>query len=230
MSETFTITIPDFCLKGMKEEPVTIQVTGKGIVKALPDQVIIPAFIYTQNKRAGIAFEENQSKMKKLLDTVTSLGVPKQNITTASLSINTVYKDNSAKVDYFSVSRSITISQDDMNNISPILDALIDAQIEEIGNIQFVVKDMEERYKETLEKAALDCRKTAETITNAIGAKIVNLKLVTYNYGEYAEVPGAPARAEMSAVSQEYSQMIVPKEMTTTVNVYTTYIIEYISK
>ncbi|MGQ9706837.1 MAG: SIMPL domain-containing protein [bacterium] len=227
LAETFTFTIPDVYLKGGKIEPVTLQVTGTGIVKSTPDQVIISAYIYTQNKKASVAFEDNQYKMRTLMDALIALGVPKQNIVTESLSIETVYKENSAKVDYFYVSRSIKIKQEDMNTISPILDALIDAQIEEIGSIQFVVKDMEARYKEALEKAATDCKETAESIASTIGARIVNLKSLTYSFGGYyPPAPRSEAADELRAM-ESYNQMIVPGETTTTVNVYATYIIEY---
>jgi len=228
LAETFSFTIPDVYLKGGREEPVTLQVTGTGIVKSTPDQVIISAYIYTQNKKASVAFEDNQYKMRTLMDALLALGVPKQNIVTESLTIETVYKENSAKVDYFYVSRSIMIKQEDMNTISPILDAIIDAGIEEIGSIQFVVKDMEARYKEALEKAATDCKKTAESIASTIGARIVNLKSLTYSYGGYNPPPtSSPGTTGEMRIMDEYNQMIVPGETTTTVYVYATYVIEY---
>jgi len=227
-AETFSFTIPDVYLKGGREEPVTLQVTGTGIVKSTPDQVIISAYIYTQNKKASVAFEDNQYKMRTLMDALLTLGVPKQNIVTESLSIETVYKENSAKVDYFYVSRSIMIKQEDMSTISPILDTIITAGIEEIGSIQFVVKNMEERYKEALKKAATDCKETAESIASTIGARIVNLKSLTYSYGgNYPlSTPRTETGGEMRSMD-EYNQMIVPSEATTTVYVYATYVIEY---
>lgn len=230
--ETFTFTIPDPYLyhqEDEKKEPVLLYVTGTGNVKAFPEQVVISAYIYTKDKKASVAFEENQFKMSRLMSMLLSRGIPKKNIATESLSIDTIYKKDSTKVDYFSVYRSIKIFQDDLDVISPILDALIDAEIEDIGSIQFVVKNMEEKYREALQKAAEDCRNTAEMLATSMGARIVDLQSMSYDYGGYDyRVMERSVSGEMYGGLTDYSQMIVPREVTTTVNVYATYEIVYV--
>ncbi len=232
LAETFTFTIPDPYLKKPGEkEPVLLNVSGTGNVKAMPDQVVISALIYDQDKKPGKAYDENQSRMRTLMDKLRAIGIEKKNIATESLTIDTVYKSGSDKVDYFYVSRSIKIFQDDMDNITPILDALIDSGIEDIGNIDFVVKDMDKKYAEALETAAEDCRETANKLASAMGARIVDLRNVSYDYGGYNpyETSGYRGGSDMSALySAAGNQMIMPREVTTTVNVYALYELEYI--
>jgi uncharacterized protein YggE len=225
-AETFTFTIPDAYLDPTgREEPVLLNVTGTGNVKAMPDQVIISAYIYTRDKKASKAYDENASRMRALMDALLPLGIPKKNIATESLSIDTVYREGSVKVDYFAVSRSIKIFQDDMDKISPILDAVIEAGVEEVGSIDFVVKDLDKKYQEALEDAAEDCRGTAGTLAAAMGARIVDLKSMSYDYGGYNYYDVS----RTSSISYDAeNQMIVPREVTTTVNVYATYEIEYV--
>jgi uncharacterized protein YggE len=228
-AETFTFTIPDVYLKGGEgeEEPVLLDVTGTGRVKAVPDQVVISARIFTENKKAGEAFDENQFKMRYLMDLLIAQGVPREKIATESLYINPVYKKDSSKVDRYAVDRRIKIFQEDMDKISPVLDALIDSQVDEIGSIQFVVKDLDKKYREALEKAAEDCRATAAMLTAGLGAKVVGLKAMSYSYGagDYRDLArAAPAEAA------DYSQMIVPREVTTTVTVRATYEIIYVGE
>lgn len=227
-AETFTFTIPDAYLKsGGAPEPVLLNVTGTGNVKAMPDQVVISAYIYTRDKKASKAYDENASKMRTLMDSLLALGVPKKNIATESLSIDTIYKEGSTKVDYFSVYRSIKIFQEDMNTISPILDAIIDAGIEEVGSIDFVVKDLDEKYEEALESAAADCRRTADTLASAMGGRVVDLVAMSYDYGGYNVYNVSREMAGDISGFATGNQMIVPREVTTTVNVYATYEIEY---
>jgi uncharacterized protein YggE len=227
-AETFTFTIPDAYLKsGGTEEPVILNVTGTGNVKAMPDQVIISAYIYTHDKKASKAYDENASKMRTLMDSLLALGVPKKNIATESVSINTIYKEGSTKVDYFAVHRSIKIFQEDMDTISPILDAIIDAGIEDVGSIDFVVKDLDEKYREALENAAADCRGTAETLAAAMGARVVDLVSMSYDYGGYNFYDVSRMATDEIGGFVAGNQMIVPREVTTTVNVYATYEIEY---
>jgi uncharacterized protein YggE len=227
-AETFTFTIPDVYLKGGEgeEKPVLLDVTGTGRVKAVPDQVVISARIFTENKKAGEAFDENQFKMRYLMDLLIAQGVPREKIATESLYINPVYKKDSSKVDCYAVDRRIKIFQEDMDKISPVLDALIDSQVDEIGSIQFVVKDLDKKYREALEKAAEDCRATAAMLTAGLGAKVVGLKAMSYSYGggDYLDLARRAPAAEAAA---DYSQMIVPREVTTTVTVRATYEISY---
>jgi uncharacterized protein YggE len=232
-AETFTFTVPDVYLKGgPAKEPVLLNVTGTGRVKTVPDQVVISARIYSDAKKAGEAFDENQFKMRYLMDKLLPLGIPREKIATASLSIYPIYKEGSSKVDKYAVDRSIRITQDDMDRISPILDALIDSQIEDIGDIQFVVRDLERKYEEALEEAATDCRRRAKTLAGGMGAKIVNMKSVSYSFGggEYRTLEREASTMGLSARggAEAYSQMIVPSEVTTAVTVSATYEVVYV--
>jgi uncharacterized protein YggE len=214
---------------GKAAEPVLLETVGTGRVKAVPDQVVISARIYTEEKKAGEAFDENQFRMRYLMDLLIAQGVPREKIATESLYINPVYKKDSSKVDYYVVDRRIKIFQDDMDNISPVLDALVDSQVDEIGSIQFVVKDLEEKYEEALEEAANDCRRKAKLLAAGMGARIVGLKAMRYDYGG---LPVSGVAREASSLNLDirggaFNQMIVPREVTTTVNVYATYEIVY---
>lgn len=64
-----------------------------------------------------------------------------------------------------------------------------------------------------------------------MGARIVNLKALSYNYGGYPPPMSRPAEGvaggAMKAEDAEYNQMIVPNAVTTTVYVYATYEIKY---
>lgn len=230
-AETFTFTIPDVYLKGgAAKEPVLLNVNGTGRVKTIPDQVVISARLYSEAKKAGEAFDENQFKMRYLMDKLLPLGIPREKIATESLSIYPVYKEGSSKVDKYAVDRSIKIFQEDMEKISPILDALIDSQIEDIGDIQFVVKDLEQKYEEALEEAATDCRRRAKMLASGMGAKIVDMKSMSYSFGGgYGDVrrEASSLGLHMRGGAEAYSQMIVPSEVTTTVTVNATYEIVY---
>jgi uncharacterized protein YggE len=230
-AETFTFTIPDAYLKGgPAREPVLLNVTGTGRVKTVPDQVVISARIYTEGKKAGEAFDENQFKMRYLMDKLLPLGIPREKIATASLSIYPIYKEGSSRVDKYAVDRNIRIAQDDMERISPILDALIDSQIEDIGDIQFVVKDLEQKYEEALAEAATDCRARAKTLAAGMGARIVDMKAMSYSFGggDYGALSRSAAGLAMDMREEAYNQMIVPSEVTTAVTVSATYEVEYV--
>jgi uncharacterized protein YggE len=117
-----------------------------------------------------------------------------------------------------------------MDKISPILDALVDSQVDEIGSIQFVVKDLDHKYEEALEEAAANSRRTAKMLAAGLGARIVGLKSLSYSYGGggYRDTLSRTPGILYEDRAEEYSQMIVPREVTTTVTVNATYELEYL--
>lgn len=226
-AQDITITVPGDI---KPDKTPTLDVTGSAEIKTSPDLVIVNATIYSRNNKAGRAFDDNQTRMSAAMSRLEgSVGLPHEKITTTSLSISPVYRnDNSGKIDYFTVTRNLSIIQEDLSNISPILDALVDSGVEDIGSISFVVKDMEGKRKEAMEKAARDCNSKAETLANAMEVRITGLRAIRYDMGGYRDYDRgiSMGQAEMS----QMNQMIVPAAVSTQVNVYATYTIEYIGR
>lgn len=229
-AETLSITIPDAWLKAQtKETTFPLQVTGTATVKAAPDRVVISATIYTQDKKLGAAFDANQYKTRAVMDALEALAIPRDKVTTESLTISPVYREASSKVDFYYVSRTIKIIQDDLNKISPVLDALVDAGVGDIGTVQFVVKDLDKKYREAIEEAAADARETADRLAAAMGARVVGLQALSYDFGGYGPTRELERRgyAMEEAGRAEMNQMIVPGEYSGNVNVHATFKVQY---
>jgi uncharacterized protein YggE len=225
-AQDMTITIPDSFARAAKP---TLEVSGRAEIKTAPDMVVLTPGVFSRDHKASRAFDDNQTKMANVLSKLEILGIPRNKVLTSSLSISPVYKqDNSGKVDYYSVSRYLRIVQDDMSNISPILDALVDAGVEDVGSIQFQVKNLEEKRKEAMETAAKDCRARGEALASLMDARITGIKSIRYDFGgvDYTRnyMQNAPA------FNMEENQMITPSSVSTEVNVYVTYEIEYLGK
>jgi uncharacterized protein len=222
-AQDITITVPGDI---RPDKTPTLDVTGSAEIKTSPDLVIVNATIYSRNNKAGRAFDDNQTRMSNAMNKLEAMGLPHDKITTTSLAISPVYRnDNSGKIDYFTVTRNLSIIQEDLSNISPILDALVDSGVEDIGSISFVVKDMEGKRKEAMEKAAKDCAGKATTLADAMGARITGLRAIRYDMGGYGGYDRGISLGQ-AEVSQ-MNQMIVPAAVSTQVNVYATYTIEY---
>jgi len=231
-AETLSITVPDSWLKGqVKETTIPLSVTGTANVKAVPDRVVITANIYTQNKKAGQAFDDNQYKVRALTDALVAVGIPREMIATQSLTIQPVYGKTYAKVESYNVSRTLKIVQDDMGKISPVLDGLIDAGVGDIGTIQFVVKDMDKKYREAIEAAAADARSTGEKLAAAMGGRIVGVESISYDFGGYnadADRRGMMREAAADIMSGAENQMIVPSEVSGVCNVHVVFKVQYV--
>ena len=175
LAADMTISIPETFARDAKP---TLDVSGRAEIKTTPDMVIINPGIYSRDTKASRAYDANSTIMSDVLNRLETVGIPRNKVLTSSLSISPVYKqDSSGKIDFYSVSRYLRIVQDDMSNISPILDALVDSGVEDVGSITFGVKNLEEKRKEAMEKAAQDCRARGEALAGLMGARITGIKI-----------------------------------------------------
>lgn len=229
-AETLSITIPDAWLKAeAKDTTVPLVVSGTATVKAVPDRVVVSATIFTQDKKLGKAFDDNQYKTRALMDALAPLNIPREMVATQSLAIQPIYGKTYGKAESYTVTRTIRIYQDDMSKISPVLDALVDAGVGDIGNVEFVVKDLDKRYREAIEAAAADARATGDKLAAAMGGRVVGLSALSYDFGGYGNVDRRAMTRDESGVMRggEMNQMIVPNEYSGTVNVYATFKVQY---
>lgn len=233
IAEDITIKIPDTLYHPPQEEkepPLTISVTGTGIIKAVPNQVSVNFYIYNEEDKAADAFNKNQMVMNSVMAKLRKLGVKKKNIATANLSINTIYEDD-GDIDKFSVSREVVVFSEDMSIIGEILDSLIDSGVQQIGSIKFIVKKKQDMYDRALIKATEDCKSKAETICETLGARIVDIQSISYSspYELTPQQRGGEYQYYSDFESTgAYNELIVPREIESVVNVTTVYEIEYV--
>jgi uncharacterized protein YggE len=203
-----------------------LEVTGSASVKSLPDRVVIGATITSRDRKASRAFEDNQARMATALGRLEAAGLAKQRVATESLSVSPVYRSDN-KIEQFVVTRRLRITQDDLGNVSPILDGLVDSGVEEIQSIQFLVKDAEGQYDEALRRAVTDCRTKAEVLASGLGARIVGIQAVSYDQGDAFAARHLAIAEQERAVAGAGTQMIVPSEVSATVHVRVVYTLEY---
>ncbi|MBN2369933.1 MAG: SIMPL domain-containing protein [Vicinamibacteria bacterium] len=204
------------------DEAALLEVTGTASVKAVPDQVVITATLISVDRRASRAFDDNQAKMSIAVSRLEAIGLAKTKITTEALAVTPAYNDK-GKVDRFTVSRRLKIFQDDLAAISPVLDAIVDSGIEEIGAISFVVRDMDRKYDEALRQALEDCRAQAHLMTQTMGVRIIGIRSLGSSRAGEGGTSGGPLREGVE------NQVIVPNEVSARVHVRAVYEVKYVA-
>ena len=95
-AQDITITVPGDI---RPDKTPTLDVTGSAEIKTSPDLVIVNATIYSRHNKAGRAFDDNQTRMSSAMSRLEGMGLPHDKITTTSLSISPVYRnDNSGRL------------------------------------------------------------------------------------------------------------------------------------
>lgn len=189
----------------------TLSVAGKGEVTTLPDVGYISLGIETKNADVKIAENENSAIMDKILKALKGFDVEDTDIKTVGYNIYPQYEEyNDEKPSTYAVYNTIQITVKNLEDMSKIIDASVEAGANRTNNISFDVLDREASYNEALQDAVANARERAEILAEAAGLKIVGVVTInessspSYYYGDslsYARTMDAKESLDVSISS-----------------------------
>jgi len=192
-----------------------ITVRGQGTIKVKPDIAYINLGVYTENKDAKIAQEENATKMNKVISALKNIGIDEKDMQTNYYYIYPIYDYQSKggnRIVGYNVTNTITVTVRDILKVGNVLDLAIKEGANVSSGIQFSIADTEKYYNEALKQAVKNAKGKAEAIGEAIGVEIkVPVSVVEISYGGrtvvYADIEQMSAKAESVSTPVETGEM-----------------------
>ena len=157
------------------EPPPSISVTGEGTVSVPPDLAQIDAGVASDAKTAKEAAEANNVAMGKVLAALKGAGIDEKDYQTSRLSLQPQYAPNRAgpqAVTGYRASNRVTIKVRDLAKVAGVIDTLVAAGANDIGNVGFTVAQPSKPLDEAREKAVADARRKAEIYAKAAGVTL----------------------------------------------------------
>ena len=157
------------------EPPPAISVTGEGTVSVPPDLAQIDAGVASDAKTAKEAAEANNAAMGKVLAALRGAGIDEKDYQTSRLSLQPQYAPNRAgpqAVTGYRASNRVTIKVRDLTKVAGVIDTLVAAGANDIGNVGFTVSQPSKLLDEAREKAVADARRKAEIYAKAAGVTL----------------------------------------------------------
>jgi uncharacterized protein YggE len=199
-------------------EPSAISVSGEATVSAAPDLAQIDSGVATDAKSAKEASDANNAAMGKVLLALKSAGIPEKDYQTLRLSLQPQYGQNKATgaspVVGFRASNRVTVKIRDVTKVAAVIDTLVGAGANDIGNISFEVTQASKLLDEAREQAVADARRKAEIYAKATG--------VTLGAPLSVSEGGAPMplfKGRMAMAPQAAPAAVAPGEETLSVTV-----------
>ena len=162
----------------------TLNVSATGYAEAAPDRAMVSAGVVQQGKTAREAMMGNATLMMAVFDELEAAGIPKSNITTSQLSLQPQYDyRNRSKptIKGYEARNTVSVKSDDLEQIGPMLDALVRAGVNNINQVQFSVKDPKAALTKAREDAIREAREKAEGMAEAAGVKLGPLMSMNEN-------------------------------------------------
>jgi len=156
--------------------PSAISVSGEATVSVAPDLAQIDAGVANDAKTAKEASDANNAAMGKVLLALKGTGIAEKDYQTSRLSLQPQYGQNkstgASPVVGFRASNRVTVKIRDVTKVAGIIDTLVGAGANDIGNISFEVTQASKLLDDAREQAVADARRKAEIYAKATGVTL----------------------------------------------------------
>lgn len=148
-----------------------VTVNGEGIVKVVPDEVVIRSRIEHEGLNAQTVKKNNDDVVNDVIKYLRSKGIPEKNIHTDYVNLNKNYDYNKKSHSYVA-NQAITIKIDNLEDYEEIMGGLLNAGLNRIDGIQFGSSEIEKHKTEARKRAVLDARKKAEEYVSPLNQRL----------------------------------------------------------
>jgi uncharacterized protein len=155
--------------------PSAISVTGEASISVTPDLASVDAGVATDAKTAREASDANNTAMAKVLAALKAANVEAKDIQTSRLSLQPQYAPNrsgSSPIIGYRASNRVTVRIRDVSKVAGVIDTLVGAGANDIGNVNFEVSQASKLLDDAREKAIADARRKVEIYAKAAGVTL----------------------------------------------------------
>jgi uncharacterized protein len=155
--------------------PSAISVTGEASISVPPDLASVDAGVATDAKTAREASEANNVAMGKVMAALKTANVDSKDIQTSRLSLQPQYAPNrsgTSPIVGYRASNRVTVRIRDVSQVAGVIDTLVGAGANDIGNVNFEVSQASKLLDDAREKAVADARRKAEIYARAAGVTL----------------------------------------------------------
>ena len=164
-----------------------IIVIGNGEIAVEPNIATVQLEVVTVDEQLSEAQQENAVAMNNVIQSLLSLGIPRENIQTVSYTISPRYDYVDGKQIFrgYEVSNAISVKISDLQQVGLIIDTAVANGANRVSNIQFTVEDAERYKQEAIVRALRNAQLKARTIANELQLQVEPqpIKIVEEQHG-----------------------------------------------
>lgn len=204
------------------QEPVpTISGSASSEVKFTPDRATVRIGVQTRATTASAAASENATKQNAVLSSLRSLGLPNDQLSTASYSVTPEYRyeaNKSPTLVGYTVTNTILADVRDLKLLGKVLDASLSNGANMVSSLDFYASNTDAARQKAVADAVVKARAEAETAARAAGGELGALVSLSISGGNQPP----PPRPMMMAAARvaDASTPINPGEQSLTVTVF----------
>ena len=201
-----------------------ISVVGVGEIEQEPDQAIVNVSINAKQPNLPEAKKLADDKYRRVLAVLNKLAIDEKHIKATRVSAQPEYEWSNNKQIYQGerVSRSLSITVNDLEKVSPLMQALVENGVSTIDAINTGFQDPKALQEKALAAAADDAKTKAKFLAERLGRSLGSAYLISENNNRQQPV-GRPQYSMMAkSVSADQApppEMFGTQKVSATVNV-----------
>lgn len=203
---------------------ISVSATGESLVA--PDLASVSAGVVTQGKAAADAMQSNATLMSAIFEQLDDAKIERKNIQTSQLSLQPRYdysNRQAPRISGYEARNTVTVKTENLEQVGPMIDALIKAGLNNINQVQFSVKDPKSARSIARLGAIKEAREKAQNMAKAAGVELGNLQSLSESSGYN---PQPQYRMETSMTADSASTPVAPGQQTLSVTVNMVYAID----
>ena len=199
--------------------PPTIDVTGEGIVRVVPDEVTINIRVENTGENTKTLKEQNDATINEVLKFLKKMDIADKDVRTEYMNLSKNYDYNS-KTYTFAANQSLSVKLHDLKKYEAVMKGLIDTGINRIDGINFSSSKEEslksESRKKAVENAQMKAREYASVLNQSVGKAV---SISEFNNSGDPRPMYKTAMMDSSAGGGEQTIALGEMEIKSTVNV-----------
>ncbi|RFU68000.1 DUF541 domain-containing protein [Bacillus sp. V59.32b] len=130
--------------------------------------------VITENKDPAVAQQENANAISKVINSITGLGIPENQIRTVEYRIEPQYDYQDATQIFrgYKVTHLIQITISKIKQVGEILDTAVNNGANTVSSLQFTLSNQEVYYNQALSLAVENAREKAVSLAKILGVTL----------------------------------------------------------
>lgn len=171
--------------------PPAIITSAIGEARVTPDRAVLEVGVQTRAATAAAAAAENARRQREIIDTLKSLGIPSELISTSNFSVYPEMRQDPRSQQQptivgYNVNNTVRVEIRNIEKVGPIIDAVIFRGANVINSLSFYASNTDEPRRKAMAEAVARARLDAETLARAAGGtlgQLLDLSSVGFNEG-----------------------------------------------
>jgi uncharacterized protein YggE len=168
------LSLPAWATSLAQQPARSISVTGQAEVRVTPSLVNIVFGVETLNKALTAAKEENDRRVKAVVQSTQALGVAAKDIQTDYIQVEPRYDDltSGTVLRHYTVRKTIAVTLNDVSKFERCLSGALDAGASHVIGVQFLTADLRKYRDEARARAIQAAREKAVALARELNARV----------------------------------------------------------